>query len=57
MILDDFITIDETGLFCRYGNFYLDPKVPANNAVISHAHGDHAIGGNIHSVLPQRQDS
>lgn len=45
MILDDFIVIDKTGLFCRYGNFYLDPKEPTNNAVISHAHGDHAIGG------------
>lgn len=48
MILDDFITIDKIGLFCRYGNFYLDPKEPVNFAVISHAHGDHAIGGNQH---------
>ncbi|RZK72837.1 MAG: exonuclease [Pedobacter sp.] len=47
MILDDFIVIDKTGLFCRYGNFYLDPKEVVQNAVISHAHGDHAIGGNL----------
>lgn len=47
MILDDFIAIDKTGLFCRYGNFYLDPKDVVQNAVISHAHGDHAIGGNL----------
>lgn len=46
MILDDFIVIDKIGLYCRYGNFYLDPKEPVNNAVISHAHGDHAVGGN-----------
>lgn len=45
MILEDFIIIDKTGLYCRYGNFYLDPKEPTQNAVISHAHGDHAIGG------------
>ncbi len=45
MILDDFIVIDKTGLYCRYGDFYLDPKEPSNYAVISHAHGDHAIGG------------
>ncbi|MEJ7558374.1 MAG: exonuclease [Pedobacter sp.] len=45
MILEDFIIIDKTGLYCRYGNFYLDPKEPTIDAVISHAHGDHAIGG------------
>jgi putative mRNA 3-end processing factor len=47
MILEDFITIDKTGLYCRYGNFYLDPKEPTIDAVISHAHGDHAIGGHL----------
>ncbi len=46
MILDDFIVIDQIGLFCSYGNFYLDPKEPVPHAVISHAHGDHAVGGN-----------
>lgn len=47
MILDDFIVLNKTGLFCRYGDFYLDPKEPVKHAVISHAHGDHAIGGNL----------
>ncbi|MES2457158.1 MAG: MBL fold metallo-hydrolase [Bacteroidota bacterium] len=47
MILDDFIVIDKVGLYCRYGEFYLDPKEPVKCAVISHAHGDHAVGGNI----------
>lgn len=46
MILDDFIVQTKTGLFCRYGNFYLDPKEAVKHAVISHAHGDHAIRGN-----------
>jgi len=46
MILEDFIVQTKTGLFCSYGNFYLDPKEPVLDAVISHAHGDHAIGGN-----------
>jgi putative mRNA 3-end processing factor len=46
MILHDFITQTKTGLFCIYGNFYLDPKEPVVTAVISHAHADHAIGGN-----------
>ena len=45
-ILSDFIVQTKTGLYCSYGNFYLDPKEPVVDAVISHAHGDHAIGGN-----------
>lgn len=47
MILDDFIVATKTGLFCRYGDFYLDPKEIVKHAVISHAHGDHAIGGHL----------
>lgn len=45
MILSDFIVINPNGLYCRYGDFYLDPKLPVQNAVISHAHGDHAVSG------------
>ncbi|MFD1256058.1 MBL fold metallo-hydrolase [Mucilaginibacter terrae] len=46
MILNDFLVINDNGLYCKYGNFYLDPKQPADHAVISHAHGDHAVPGN-----------
>ncbi|MES2279185.1 MAG: MBL fold metallo-hydrolase RNA specificity domain-containing protein [Bacteroidota bacterium] len=46
MILDDFIHFNATGLYCPYGDFYLDPQQPVKNAVISHAHGDHAVSGN-----------
>jgi putative mRNA 3-end processing factor len=46
MILDDFLAFNANGLYCKYGNFYLDPKQPVEHAVISHAHGDHAIPGN-----------
>lgn len=45
-IIDDFIVQTKMGLFCSYGNFYLDPKEPFVDAVISHAHGDHAVSGN-----------
>lgn len=47
MILEDFLVPTKIGLFCAYGNFYLDPKEIVKDAVISHAHGDHAIGGNL----------
>src|SRR5947209_9358188 len=46
MILEDFLYIDTNGLYCKYGNFYIDPKQPVNIAVISHAHADHAVPGN-----------
>lgn len=46
MILDDFVLIDDKGLYCKYGNFHLDPKLPAKTAVITHAHADHAVSGN-----------
>ena len=46
MILDDFVLIDDNGIYCKYGGFYLDPKLPSNKAVITHAHADHAISGN-----------
>lgn len=46
MILQDFIHFNINGLFCPYGNFYIDPQQPVKNAVISHAHGDHAVKGN-----------
>ncbi|QQL50778.1 MBL fold metallo-hydrolase [Mucilaginibacter ginkgonis] len=46
MILQDFIAINEKGIYCLYGDFYLDPKEPVATAVISHAHADHAVSGN-----------
>lgn len=45
-IKDDFLVFNTSGLYCRYGDFYLDPTTPVSTAVISHAHADHAIGGN-----------
>ena len=49
MVIDDFIIINANGIYCRYGDFYLDPQLPVAKAVISHAHADHAIKGN-HTV-------
>jgi len=46
MILDDFLYFDTNGLYCKYGQFYIDPKQPVKTAIISHAHADHAIAGN-----------
>ncbi len=38
------------GLYCRPGDFYVDPWKPVPRAVITHAHGDHARWGS-HSYL------
>lgn len=46
MIIEDFLIINENGLYCRIGDFYLDPLKPVLTAIISHAHGDHAVKGN-----------
>jgi putative mRNA 3-end processing factor len=45
MILSDFLVFNEHGLYCKIGDFYLDPQQPVAHAIISHAHGDHAVKG------------
>lgn len=39
------IEFTDKGLFCRQGNFYVDPWRPVDKAVITHAHSDHARSG------------
>jgi len=43
------IEFTDKGLFCRQGNFYIDPWKPVERAVITHAHSDHArVGSNFY---------
>jgi len=37
--------VTERGLHCAAGGFYVDPWLPVDAAVITHAHGDHARWG------------
>ncbi|MGZ6124119.1 MAG: hypothetical protein ACXWLR_04110 [Myxococcales bacterium] len=39
------IVDSERGLFCPEGAFHLDPLLPVERAVLTHAHGDHARAG------------
>jgi len=39
------IEFTDKGLYCRAGNFYVDPWKPVDNAIITHAHSDHARAG------------
>jgi putative mRNA 3-end processing factor len=38
----------DKGIYCATGRFYIDPWKPVDNAVITHAHADHAYPGNGH---------
>src|SRR5207342_1950077 len=39
------IEFTDKGLYCRHGDFYIDPWKPVEKAVITHAHSDHARWG------------
>ena len=40
------LTFTDKGIYCRQGDFYIDPWKPVPRAVITHAHSDHARPGN-----------
>ncbi len=42
------IEFSDKGLYCRAGQFYIDPWKPVPRAVITHAHSDHARWGSEH---------
>lgn len=42
------IEFTESGLYCRQGDFYIDPWQPVDKAIITHAHSDHARFGSRH---------
>ena len=39
------IEFTDRGLYCRQGDFYIDPWKPVDKAIITHAHSDHAKWG------------
>ena len=41
----DLLRLTPAGLYCKTGDFYIDPWQPVENAVITHAHSDHARWG------------
>ncbi|HXH30902.1 MAG TPA: ligase-associated DNA damage response exonuclease [Bacteriovoracaceae bacterium] len=41
----ELLELSDKGLFCKLGDFYIDPWGKVENAVITHAHGDHARYG------------
>ena len=39
------LEITPKGLYCKQGDFYIDPWLPVSHAIITHAHSDHAKWG------------
>jgi putative mRNA 3-end processing factor len=39
------LEVRETGLYCPAGDFHIDPALPVERALITHAHSDHARPG------------
>jgi putative mRNA 3-end processing factor len=39
------LVMTKKGLYCRAGDFYIDPSGAVDNAVVTHAHSDHARRG------------
>ncbi len=42
------LELRDPGLYCPAGDFYIDPWLPVDRAVITHAHSDHAFAGSRH---------
>ncbi|WP_437921352.1 ligase-associated DNA damage response exonuclease [Sphingobacterium sp. LRF_L2] len=44
------LTVNECGLYCKQGDFYIDPWKPVKTALITHGHSDHMRWGMAHYV-------
>jgi putative mRNA 3-end processing factor len=43
--MTDLLRATDRGLYCEAGDFHIDPWMPVDRAIITHAHGDHARFG------------
>jgi putative mRNA 3-end processing factor len=44
----DWIEVRPHGVYCKVGDFYIDPMQPVERAVVTHGHADHARAGHGH---------
>jgi putative mRNA 3-end processing factor len=47
----------DSGLYCPAGDFYIDPALPVDRAVITHAHSDHAGPGSKRYLTSRRGEA
>lgn len=45
MPIMDMLTFTNKGIYCPVGDFYIDPWLPVDIAIITHGHADHARSG------------
>ncbi len=43
--MNNLISFTDKGLFCKKGDFFIDPWKPVDKAIITHGHSDHAYFG------------
>lgn len=43
--MSDLLKVNDRGIYCAAGDFYIDPWRPVPRAVVTHAHSDHARWG------------
>lgn len=45
VILNDFLSLSVKGIYCAYGDFFIDAREAVKTSVVSHGHGDHVTSG------------
>src|ERR1700675_4624972 len=45
MLPQDILLPTRSGVYCKLGEFHIDPTHPVDKAVITHGHSDHARSG------------
>jgi putative mRNA 3-end processing factor len=51
------LTLTASGLYCKQGDFYIDPWKPVKRAIVTHAHADHAYRGNRRYLVVKESES
>ncbi|MEO6655628.1 MAG: ligase-associated DNA damage response exonuclease [Pyrinomonadaceae bacterium] len=51
------ISLTARGLYCKQGDFYVDPWLPVNKAIVTHAHADHAYRGSKNYLVTKEGES
>jgi putative mRNA 3-end processing factor len=46
------ISLTNKGLYCKTGDFYIDPWQPVKKAILTHAHADHTYRGSTDYLVP-----
>lgn len=51
------LTFNDKGIYCAQANIYIDPWLPVDKAIITHAHADHARPGSRHYLCHKNSET